>query len=48
MADHKRYTKARDGIDPAKAYTISEAITLVKERAASAPAGAPSGEAVVA
>src|SRR4051795_7710181 len=33
MADHKRYTKAREGVDPAKAYTISEAITLVKERA---------------
>jgi large subunit ribosomal protein L1 len=33
MADHKRYTKAAEGIDPAKAYTISEAITLVKERA---------------
>ena len=33
MADHKRYTKAREGIDPAKAYTIAEAITLVKERA---------------
>jgi large subunit ribosomal protein L1 len=33
MADHKRYTKAREGIDPARAYTISEAITLVKERA---------------
>ena len=33
MADHKRYTKAREGIDPAKAYTIAEAIALVKERA---------------
>jgi len=33
MADHKRYTKAAEGIDPAKAYTITEAITLVKERA---------------
>src|SRR6201985_3110082 len=32
MADHKRYTKAAEGIDPAKAYTITEAITLVKER----------------
>src|SRR5437763_3094366 len=33
MADNKRYTKAREGIDPAKAYTITEAIQLVKERA---------------
>jgi large subunit ribosomal protein L1 len=33
MADHKRYNKAREGIDPAKAYTIAEAISLVKERA---------------
>jgi len=33
MADNKRYTKSREGIDPAKAYTITEAITLVKERA---------------
>src|ERR1700748_3745127 len=33
MADHKRYTKAAEGIDPAKAYTITEAISLVKERA---------------
>ncbi len=33
MADNKRYAKAREGIDPAKAYTITEAIALVKERA---------------
>jgi large subunit ribosomal protein L1 len=33
MADNKRYTKAREGIDPAKSYTITEAIALVKERA---------------
>jgi large subunit ribosomal protein L1 len=33
MADNKRYTKAREGIDPAKAYSITEAIALVKERA---------------
>jgi large subunit ribosomal protein L1 len=33
MADHKRYTKAAEGIDPAKAYPITEAIALVKERA---------------
>jgi large subunit ribosomal protein L1 len=33
MADHKRYTKAREGVDPAKAYTITEAIAMVKERA---------------
>src|SRR5437763_10463194 len=33
MADNKRYTKAREGIDPAKAYTITEAIQLVKARA---------------
>jgi large subunit ribosomal protein L1 len=33
MADHKRYTKAAEGVDPAKAYTITEAIAMVKERA---------------
>ncbi len=33
MADNKRYTKAREGIDPAKAYTVTEAVALVKERA---------------
>jgi large subunit ribosomal protein L1 len=33
MADHKRYIKAREGVDPAKAYTITEAIAMVKERA---------------
>jgi large subunit ribosomal protein L1 len=33
MSDNKRYTKAREGIDPAKSYTITEAIALVKERA---------------
>ena len=29
----KRIAKARDGIDPAKAYSIDEAVKLVKERA---------------
>jgi large subunit ribosomal protein L1 len=29
----KRITKAREGIDPAKAYTLGEAVKLVKERA---------------
>ena len=31
MAENKRYTKSREGIDPAKAYTIAEAIALVKD-----------------
>jgi large subunit ribosomal protein L1 len=29
----KRITKAREGIDPAKAYSLGEAVKLVKERA---------------
>jgi large subunit ribosomal protein L1 len=29
----KRITKAREGIDPAKAYTLGEAVKIVKERA---------------
>src|SRR5579871_258600 len=33
MAIGKRTKKAREGIDPAKAYTITEAVALVKERA---------------
>jgi large subunit ribosomal protein L1 len=33
MAIGKRMKKARDGIDPAKAYPIAEAVRLVKERA---------------
>ena len=33
MAKDKRITKARDGIDPAKAYSLDEAVKLVKERA---------------
>ena len=31
----KKVTKAREGIDPAKAYTLDEAVKLVKERAKS-------------
>src|ERR1043165_728514 len=31
----KRVTKAREGIDPAKAYALTEAVKLVKERAKS-------------
>jgi large subunit ribosomal protein L1 len=31
----KRVTKAREGIDPAKAYALDEAVKLVKERARS-------------
>jgi len=33
MAENKRITAAREGIDPAKSYPITEAIKLVKERA---------------
>ena len=33
MAQNKRITAAREGIDPAKSYPITEAIKLVKERA---------------
>jgi large subunit ribosomal protein L1 len=33
MAHNKRIKSARDGIDPAKSYPISEAVKLVKERA---------------
>src|SRR6187401_1414734 len=33
MAKDKRIAKARDGIDPAKAYALDEAVKLVKERA---------------
>jgi large subunit ribosomal protein L1 len=33
MAKDKRMTAIREGIDPAKAYTLAEAIKLVKERA---------------
>jgi large subunit ribosomal protein L1 len=33
MASHKRYEKAREGIDPAKAYSVTEAVQMVKERA---------------
>ena len=33
MALGKRTTAARDGIDPAKSYSIAEAVKLVKERA---------------
>ena len=33
MAHNKRIKAAREGIDPAKRYSISEAIKLVKERA---------------
>ena len=33
MAIGKRTKKAREGIDPEKAYTIIDAVKLVKERA---------------
>ena len=33
MAKNKRIKKAREGIDPAKAYSLDEAVKLVKERA---------------
>jgi large subunit ribosomal protein L1 len=33
MAHEKRMTAAREGVDPAKSYTIAEAVKLVKERA---------------
>jgi large subunit ribosomal protein L1 len=33
MAKDKRMGKAREGIDPAKAYSLDEAVKLVKERA---------------
>jgi large subunit ribosomal protein L1 len=33
MAKNKRIKKAREGIDPAKAYALDEAVKLVKERA---------------
>src|SRR6187397_2115822 len=33
MAKDKRIKKAREGVDPAKAYSIDEAVKLVKERA---------------
>jgi large subunit ribosomal protein L1 len=35
MSAGKRVTKAREGIDPAKAYALDEAVKLVKERAKS-------------
>ena len=35
MSTGKRVTKAREGIDPAKAYALDEAVKLVKERAKS-------------
>ncbi|MEA2875454.1 MAG: large subunit ribosomal protein, partial [Hyphomicrobiales bacterium] len=35
MSAGKRVTKAREGIDPAKAYALDEAVKLVKERATS-------------
>jgi large subunit ribosomal protein L1 len=35
MSAGKRVTKAREGIDPAKAYGLDEAVKLVKERATS-------------
>ena len=35
MSAGKRVTKAREGIDPAKAYSLDEAVKLVKERAKS-------------
>jgi large subunit ribosomal protein L1 len=35
MSAGKRVTKAREGIDPAKAYALTEAVKLVKERAKS-------------
>src|ERR1041384_4943134 len=33
MAKGKRITKAREGVDPAKAYSLDEAVKIVKERA---------------
>ena len=33
MAKNKRIKKAREGLDPAKAYSLDEAVKLVKERA---------------
>src|SRR6187397_1608975 len=33
MAKDKRIKKAREGVDPAKAYSLDEAVKLVKERA---------------
>src|SRR5580700_3349072 len=33
MSTGKRVAKAREGIDPAKAYSLDEAVKLVKERA---------------
>ena len=33
MSTGKRVTKAREGIDPAKAYSLDDAVKLVKERA---------------
>ena len=33
MAKDKRITKAREGVDPAKAYSLDEAVKMVKERA---------------
>src|ERR1041384_3215433 len=33
MAKDKRIKTAREGIDPAKAYSLDEAVKLVKERA---------------
>jgi large subunit ribosomal protein L1 len=35
MSIGKRITKAREGIDPAKSYSLDEAVKLVKERAKS-------------
>src|SRR5947207_12371473 len=33
MAKGKRINKAREGVDPAKAYSVTEAVKIVKERA---------------
>ena len=33
MATGKRITTAREGVDPAKSYSLDEAVKLVKERA---------------
>ena len=33
MSTGKRVTKAREGIDPAKSYSLDEAVKLIKERA---------------
>ena len=35
MAKGKRFTKSQEGVDPAKAYGLDEAVKLVKERAKS-------------